>query len=78
MPLFPEDLEDVNGDYFVDVRHCSQCPFSYEIIDEYGDYLGNDCEISNCKSRIRESGGIPKNCPLRKKNININVRLLNK
>jgi len=79
MPLFPDELEEEQiKTYKLKVYSCSVCPFSIEIIDEEGDYLGNKCEISDCQYSIKDDILIPENCPLRKQNINIKTELKEK
>jgi hypothetical protein len=76
--LFPEDLEKVGEEvnfFKLKISHCSSCPFSYELIDEQGDYLGNDCTISSCQYHLGDEELIPKKCPLRNKGFYIKGEL---
>ena len=75
MPLFPEDIKINNNEMEIEVSHCSCCPFSYEIIDEMGDYVGNTCYISSCKFLLKNGNEFPKKCPLRNKEYNLKIKL---
>lgn len=75
--LFPDDVKFINeSECEIEIDNCSICPFSTEIINEELDYVGNDCNISNCKFVLNRSNTmIPNKCPLKNKEFVLKIRL---